>query len=1454
MSKILIRRFLLSLILGAVSLLLWPNSAWAQRERPFEFFRGEMVAMVGDTFIERSQKYGHIEAALTLEYPQYEVRFRNLGWSADLPTGQSRASFDWNKGQDYWLRNLLTQIAAVKPTTILLGYGMAASFEGEAGLNQFSTSIRRLIDGVQALNLRPGVPVRFIVVGPTAHETLGAPLPNPNAHNRDLALYTGALRGIARSYGFPFISLYEALQNRMSVEPDTRLTDNGIHLNDYGYLRAAEIIRRGLGWKNLNLVTLAETAAYQELRETILEKNELFFHRWRPQNQTYLFGFRKHEQGQNAIEIPKFDPLVAEREARIRQLRHLPSVIPADPQEQAPISDQGFIHPQKQQTVPEFQVADGLKVELWAENPLLAKPIHMNFDSQGRLWVASSSVYPQIQPGQPASDTLVVLEDKNRDGKAESSSVFADGLLIPTGVAVGDGGVYVGQSTELLFFKDKDGDGKADERQVVLSGFGTEDTHHIVHSLRWGPDSALYFNQSIYIHSHIETPHGVRRLNSGGVWRLDTKTLDLDVLVKGFCNPWGHDFDQYGQSFITDGAGFQGVSYGLPGAMYFTYAGARRTLQSISPGAYPKFAGLEILRSQMFPEDWQGDMITCDFRAHRVVRFKPTDQGSGFQTQEMPDLLRSESVTFRPIDVKLGPDGALYVGDWSNPIIQHGEVDFRDPRRDQVHGRIWRISRDADSKTDSKTDSINFASATTPDLLPLTVSKNAYTSLNAKRAISERSDLPVHQNSDSWSQLVSTEEGKLNALWLLQGQGKIDLPLLSSTLQSGSGSVRAGAIRVASRWLNHLTPSALDYLAPFTRDAHGRVRIETFRALAKLNSLEAANLILAGFDLSSDPFHEYAIWLSVNDVAEVWLQALQQGQWAINGREDQLEYALQAIEPSKASSVLGGLLAAREKDSWHRGPWIELIGSAGGPNEIRALYDHTFHPSLKKAARVRALRSLEKAARFRKVLPAGGLPNLDEHFLSADSDTRIAALNYCAMAQQSNLHSAHLQAIAHSETASVPVRMAAIRCIQQLGQEGLASLNRLSSEGVALPIRRAAARELLALSKGKEAKAAITTLAAMNDTKALQEYWRELLSIKNAAQGILRALPDSGYPAAAAKAGLRISREGGRQEPELQLALARSAGLDSAELALTDAEMKALAKEATDTGDPHRGEIVYRRNELACVMCHAIGGVGGLVGPDLTSIGASAPVDYLVESLFYPNRKIKEGYHSVMVETLDGEVIAGVKVSETTDQMTVRGPTGLESVLPKARIQATQSTGSMMPSGLADSLTHQERLDLFRFLSELGKPGDFDASQGNTVRVWQVLPTTHRIEQFGIKKVTAGQWEGIRDVRPANTSVNGQLSRQNLRDHLKWNNPNLHAVGVFLKTAIDVPKRLTPKLRWEGPQDEVSVWLNGTPIDLSSLTQLTLSPGTQTLVFRIDPKALPDYVRLSCDQGTFKIW
>ncbi|MGH8020355.1 MAG: PVC-type heme-binding CxxCH protein, partial [Opitutaceae bacterium] len=728
------------------------------RAAAFELKDGDRVVFLGDALIEGEQYHAWIETMLTARFADRAIAFRNLGWSADTPAGDSRFGLSLlqagREPADEGWKQLVQQLEEAKPTVAFIGYGMASTFAGEAGLAAFRADYTRILATLERVS--PGV--RCVLLSPLRHENLGTPWPDPASHNSALAAYARAIAELAAARSARFVTLQD-----VPAPPGAPVTSNGIHPTAAGYRAIAETLETALFGLPAPAAAVPawRTSPHAEaLRAAIVRKNEWFFHRSRPANMAYIFGFRKKEQGRNATEVLQFDALVAAEEGRIARLRSLQPAGAAA----APLRIGNLAAPFTPQPLPEFQVADGLEVTLWAKNPLLRKPVQIAFDARGRLWVASSELYPQIEPGQAATDRIVILEDTTGAGRADKATVFADGLLIPTGLAVGDNGVYVAQCTKLLHFRDTDGDGKADVRRTVLSGFGTEDTHHNLHTLRWGPGGHLYMNQSVYTRTNIETPHGVVRLKAGGIFRFDPRDQRLEVLYRGWGNAWGHAFDAFGQSFVTDGAGNRGVSWAVPGATYQTLAPTRRELQSVSPGNYPKFCGLEFVRSAHFPADWQGDLVTCDFRAHRVVRFRLSDQNSGYVTQELPDILRTTTDSFRPIDARLGPDGALYVADWSNPIIQHGEVDFRDPRRDKVHGRIWRIAARGRDPLPRR-DLTKLGPAALLDLLS---GPNAYEQEQARRLLLERGADAVRPHLTAWSNQPTTEAEQVQTLWLHQ--------------------------------------------------------------------------------------------------------------------------------------------------------------------------------------------------------------------------------------------------------------------------------------------------------------------------------------------------------------------------------------------------------------------------------------------------------------------------------------------------------------------------------------------------------------------------------------------------------------------------------------------------------------------------------------------------------------
>ncbi len=273
---------------------------------PLALADGDRVALVGNTFIERENQRGLIELALTLAHPDKRITFRNLGWSGDTVWGEARSYFG-PPADGY--KHLLQYVELVKPSVVFVNYGFNESFAGEPGLGRFLDQYNRLLDDLAKRTQR------IVVLSPLPMEKLGAPLPDPAAANENIARYTEAIRQLAAKRGHAFIDLYTLMKPRLE-ETGTQLTNDGVHLNAEGYAVVANILAEQIAG-----LRVALSPSHEPLREAIVAKNELFFHRFRPQNETYLRGFRKHEQGNNAVEIERFDPLVEQADEKISKLR-----------------------------------------------------------------------------------------------------------------------------------------------------------------------------------------------------------------------------------------------------------------------------------------------------------------------------------------------------------------------------------------------------------------------------------------------------------------------------------------------------------------------------------------------------------------------------------------------------------------------------------------------------------------------------------------------------------------------------------------------------------------------------------------------------------------------------------------------------------------------------------------------------------------------------------------------------------------------------------------------------------------------------------------------------------------------------------------------------------------------------------------------------------------------------
>ncbi|NBR84971.1 MAG: hypothetical protein EB141_00020 [Verrucomicrobia bacterium] len=657
--------------------------------------------------------------------------------------------------------------------------------------------------------------------------------------------------------------------------------------------------------------------------------------------------------------------------------------------------------------------------------------------------------------------------------------------------------------------------------------------------------------------------------------------------------------------------------------------------------------------------------------------------------------------------------------------------------------------------------------------------------------------------------------------------------------------------------------AALARLAPLVADPHPRVRTEAVRALAKIPSAKAAELVLAAADgIGADPFLDYAVWLSINDLAQPFLAALESGAWVPDSpaKQKQLEFAMKALDPALASSSVAKILAAKPLTKDGAGPWIELIGAAGGPAEVNRLWEQVAKRDFNDATLVRAMNALAAAARLRNVKPAGDGSRAVAFFYYATSPQRIAALDLMGAWKNPGAAFAEMVKLAGDERTPAEVRNAAFAAFRELGAIGpvLGALQPMAAKTSPAPVRRSAAMTLASLQPGKFADLALDEIADTKTEGEALELWRGVLATKGAAKQFADKIASkTALPAHVASAGLRAAREGAQPDASLVASLTKLANVTALSPdKLTPAKLKELADLALKSGDPARGELVYRRAELGCTLCHSIGGVGGKVGPDMTSLGAAAPADYLVESVLLPNAKIKEGFHGINIETKDDLEFSGMLVRETGQEVILRNAQNQEVSVAKANIRKrANASQSLMPTGLLDTVSESDRNDLIAFLSRLGKPGDYDASKGGVARAWRVLPVTHRMDQGGWDKITKGdftaKWTamesgiGEHTWRPATSLVNGALAKG---DFAPGNVPaHVTITSVFVATTFTLAKAGPVTLTVDGVA-KPELWVDGQK--LAKLAN-TFPAGAHTVVLRLDGAQLPAKLKLSSTDVAF---
>ena len=818
---------------------------------PLKLNPGDRIALIGNTLLDRGRDFGFLEALLQKGFPEHEVIVRNLAWAGDSIDSQPRPLN---------LADLEQHLTYEKIDVVIAAFGFNESFAGKQGLPEFRKTLEEYLKKLKTSGFNGETAPRIILLSPIANEDIDR-VAAGTMNNDQLAAYAEAMKQVAAAQKVGFVDVFTATKAAMD-SPGDDLTMNGIHLKEEGYqLLAGSIYRQ--------LFDTAAPSLDEALRAEIQAKDEQYFYRYRPLNTYYYTGGRSEEHGYYDFlpAMRNFDLIVDKHYQRIWKLARGESVAAkldlSDLPELEPVWEargtNPWLTPEKEKEA--FILDPRFEVNLFAsevEFPEIACPISIRWDSRGRLWVSCSTSYPQIMPGQTANDKLVILEDTDGDGKADKSSIFAEGLYTPLSFEFGDGGVYVSQEPHLLFIKDTDGDGKADYRQKVLTGFGCEDSHHALHDFVWSPDGDLMFRESIFHHSQIETPYGPVRQQNSGWFRYDRKTERLTSFgTYSSTNPWGVTFDDWGQHV----------------ASHPIFASAFHALDPAYPEQHPKPVGLpaysgtcghDFVDFKTFPEEMQGGFVKARYKPTNRIEFHQWVEGEfGYEEKYVNDILFSKDLSFIPVDLRFGPRGDLYVCDWYNPIKSHNQYSMRDPRRDRESGRIWRIT----AKDSTPVDPPEIANADIPALLDNLKLPHYRYRYWTRRELRDRNHDEVGKALDTWVAALDPADARyrhhqVEALWMYRGIGETNTDLLVDLLNCNSHHARAAATRQLRYWHSHLD-NADALLAGAADDSESLVRMEAAIAASYIGTEGALTAMLNTLKHPYDGHLSYAIRTSL---------------------------------------------------------------------------------------------------------------------------------------------------------------------------------------------------------------------------------------------------------------------------------------------------------------------------------------------------------------------------------------------------------------------------------------------------------------------------------------------------------------------------------------------------------------------------------------------------------------
>src|SRR5215471_2602849 len=498
-----------------------------------------------------------------------------------------------------------------------------------------------------------------------------------------------------------------------------------------------------------------------------------------------------------------------------------------------------------QEAVRKMTVPEGFTVELVASEPDIVNPIGMSFDDRGRIWITESVEYPR-KPAGVGRDRVRIIEGTRSDGRAEKVTVFAEGLNIPTGVAVGFGGVWVLNAPDLLFLREKDG--KEASREVVLTGFGRTDTHELPNSLTWGPDGWLYGLNGVFNQCRVRSNNGKEYQFNCALWRVHPRTHEFQIISEGTSNPFGVAWDSEGSAIVeachwANDHLFHFVETGHYQRQAGTFPPFTIPLGSITDHGHQKtaYCGITFLDTDAYPPQFRERICVGNIHGGAINVDRLQRDGATYLAKGEADLLNGNDAWFMPVALKIGPDGCLYVLDWYDRY--HCSQDAaRDPEGvDRLRGRLYRL-RYGPAVPVPKFD---LAQENDDKLTARIASPNIYFRETAQRLLTER--LVTRANGES-TNLRTRLEGlvidpaaqkpaRLHAFWSLIGSGALDPSFHQKMLASDDASFRAWAVRAAGNF-HRVAPSIRERVAALSGDAAPDVQLQVAIACRKIDGCD----------------------------------------------------------------------------------------------------------------------------------------------------------------------------------------------------------------------------------------------------------------------------------------------------------------------------------------------------------------------------------------------------------------------------------------------------------------------------------------------------------------------------------------------------------------------------------------------------------------------------------------